>query len=124
MKFQIFKVQKERGFRINLLDILFILLLIGASVSIYLYIGDLGHYFLLPLYIGFTFFLFCNVFRLKTKDELLWTLFFMLSTMITMKYFEEHWVIYTLVFSFMLQVILIVKHVYSKKDMKILLKIY
>jgi hypothetical protein len=80
---QIFKVQKEKGFRINLVDIIFILLLIGSSIFIYTHLGSLGYYFALPLYIGFSFFLFCNVFRVRTKDEMIWTFLFLTIVSIT-----------------------------------------
>jgi asparagine N-glycosylation enzyme membrane subunit Stt3 len=111
---QIFKVQKEKGFRINLVDIIFILLLIGSSIFIYTHLGSLGYYFSLPLYIGFSFFLFCNVFRLRTKDEMIWTFLFLTIVSITFHYFPDSWVIYSIGFSFIVQVILIVLHVGSK----------
>lgn len=114
MKIQIFKVQKEKGFRINLVDILFILLLILSSFYIYHEVNGMGYYFLLPLYIGFTFFLFCNLFRLRTKDEMLWTLFFLISTLTTMQFFENNWVLYTILFSFSFQSILIMRHFRSE----------
>jgi len=111
---QIFKVQKEKGFRINVVDVLFILLLIASSVSIYTYLGDLGYYFLLPLYVGFSFFLFCNVFRLRTKDEMIWTFLFLTIVGITFNLFPNNWVLYTISSSFIIQAILIVLHVGSE----------
>jgi len=114
MKIQIFKVQKEKGFRINLVDIIFILLLILSSFYIYEKVNDIGYYFLLPLYVGFTFFLFCNLFRLRTKDEILWVFFFLISSLLTMQYFENHWVLYTILLSFSFQSILIMRHFRSE----------
>jgi len=114
MKFQIFKVQKEKGFRINLVDIIFILLLMGASSYIYKTVETMGYYFLLPLYVGFTFFLFCNVFRLKTKDEMLWTLFFIAITTITLNFFEAYWVLLTIFISFLFQLLLIIRNFRSE----------
>jgi len=111
---QIFKVQKEKGFRINLVDIVFILLLIGFSVFIYTYLGDLGYYFLLPLYVGFSFFLFCNVFRLRTKDEMIWTFLFLMIVGITFYFFPNNWVIYTISSSFIIQTVLIVLDIGSE----------
>jgi len=111
---QIFKVQKEKGFRINVVDIVFILLLIGFSVFIYTYLGDLGYYFLLPLYVGFSFFLFCNVFRLRTKDEMIWTFLFLMIVGITFYLFPNNWVIYTISSSFVIQTVLIVLDIGSE----------
>jgi len=112
---QIFKVQKEKGFRINLVDIVFILLLIGFSIFIYTYLGDLGYYFLLPLYVGFSFFLFCNVFRLRTKDEMIWTFLFLMIVGITFYFFPNNWVIYTISSSFIIQTVLIVLDIGSEE---------
>jgi len=111
---QIFKVQKEKGFRINLVDIVFILLLIGFSIFIYTYLGDLGYYFLLPLYVGFSFFLFCNVFRLRTKDEMIWTFLFLMIVGITFYFFPNNWVMYTISSSFVIQTVLIVLDIGSE----------
>ena len=114
MNIRVFDVQKEKGFRINVLDMIFIVLLIGSSVAIYAYIGTLGYYFLLPLYVGFTFFLFCNVFRLRTRDEMIWTFLFLTIVSITFEYFPDSWIVYTIEASFCIQVILIVFHVGSE----------
>ena len=114
MNIRVFDVQKEKGFRINVLDMIFIALLIGSSVAIYFYIGALGYYFLLPLYVGFTFFLFCNVFRLRTRDEMIWTFLFLTIVSITFESFPVSWVVYTLCASFFIQVILIAFHVGSE----------
>lgn len=113
MKFQIFKVQKEAGFRINLVDILFIMLLISASMFIYKEIGSLDNIYLLPLYIGFTFFLFCNVFRLTTKYELIWTLVFSVVTAISFHYFSDNWVLITIGVSSFVQFVEIILHLRS-----------
>ena len=114
MNIRIFDVQKEKGFRINLVDMLFIALLIGSSVYIYTQLGNLGYYFLLPLYVGFSFFLFCNVFRLKTRDEMIWTFLFLTIVSITFEHFPNSWVIYTIGASFVIQAVLIVFHVGSE----------
>ena len=107
MKIPISKVKKEAGFRINLVDIIFIGLLGSTSYYLYTVLGDKDNLYLLPLYMGFTFFLFCNVFRLRTKEELIWTLFFLLSASITFNFFYAHWVAITLGLSSLLQAILI-----------------
>jgi len=107
MNIPISKVKKEAGFRINIVDIIFIGLLGYASYYLYTVLGDKDNLYLLPLYVGFTFFLFCNVFRLRTKEELIWTLFFMLSAFITFNFFYANWVAITLGLSSLLQAILI-----------------
>jgi len=107
-------IQKEKGFRISIVDVVFILLLIASSVFIYTYLGDLGYYFLLPLYVGFSFFLFCNVFRLRTKDEMIWTFLFLTIVGVTFNLFPNNWVIFTISSSFLIQAILIVLHVGSE----------
>ena len=113
MKFQIFKVQKEKGFRINLVDIVFIILLIGVSMFIFKEIGYLDNIYLLPLYVGFTFFLFCNVFRLTTKYELVWTVIFALVTAISFHFFAENWVLITIGSLSCVQLVEIVLHIRS-----------
>ena len=111
MKFQIFKVQKEVGFRINLVDILFIMFLISASIYIRMEIGYLDNIYLLPLYVGFTFFLFCNVFRLTTKYELIWTVIFAVVTTLSFHFFSENWVLITIGFSSFVQFVQIILHI-------------
>jgi len=107
MNIPISKVKKEVGFRINLVDIIFITLLASASYYLYTILGSSENLYLLPLYVGFTFFLFCNVFRLRTKEEFVWTLFFLLSSFMTYTFFHAHWVAITLGFSSLLQAVLI-----------------
>lgn len=77
MKWLTFKVQSTPGFRFNLLDALLIVLLGGLSYWVYNNVPD-NTLFLLPLYIGFSFFLFCNVFRVGNRLESLWYMPFML----------------------------------------------
>lgn len=71
MKWLTFKVQRSPGFRLNLIDILFI----GALVAVAIWIRSLLPYscwWLIPLYTGWTFFLFCNVFRIGNRLETFW----------------------------------------------------
>ena len=114
MNIPISKVKKEAGFRINLVDILFIGLLIFSSYYLYNLLGSMENLYILPLYVGFTFFLFCNVFRLRTKDEFLWTLFFLLVSTITFNFFRENWVFTSMALSSFFQFIEIVITVRSK----------
>ncbi|PCJ59973.1 MAG: hypothetical protein COA79_09205 [Planctomycetota bacterium] len=69
--FLTFSVQKEAGFRFNLIDLGLICFL---SITSWLLLPVLkeGYLFLIPLYIGYSFFLFCNVFRIGNKLEPFW----------------------------------------------------
>ena len=107
MNIPISKVKKEAGFRMNIIDVVFIGLLGSASYYIYTILGSSENLYLLPLYVGFTFFLFCNVFRLRTKEELIWTLSFLITALVTFKLFHTHWVAITLGLSSLFQAVLI-----------------
>jgi hypothetical protein len=86
MKWLTFKVQKSPGFRFNLTDLGLIVLLVATAASLYLYLPQYS-FFAIPLYVGMTFFLFCNVFRIGNKLEPLWYIpFFVLAA----------WGVYTL----------------------------
>lgn len=73
------------GFRVNLTDILFLSLLALFSYFIYVALPGMS-LFGIPIYLGFTFFLFCNVFRIGNKLESLWYLPF---TFIAVYYFKQ-----------------------------------
>ena len=72
MKWLTFKVASKPGFRFNIPDIIFIFIIFGISFLVYSYLGDYGKLYFIPIYVGFTFFLFCNVFRLTNKLEAIW----------------------------------------------------
>jgi len=65
------KIQKEPGFRLNLIDIGLIACLILVTWLLHPIFQE-GWLFLLPLYIGLSFFLFCNVFRIGNWLEPFW----------------------------------------------------
>jgi hypothetical protein len=73
MGIKLFAVKKhdEPGFRLNLADFIFIVFLIALSYIIFS-LTKYNYFYLLPLYIGFTFFLFCNVFRIGNSLEVFW----------------------------------------------------
>ncbi|HUW98455.1 MAG TPA: hypothetical protein VMV40_06385 [Acidiferrobacter sp.] len=75
MKWLTFKTQHEPGFRFNLGDLLLIVTLITMSVAWYQLFPYEG-LFLLPLYVGGSFFLFCNVFRIGNRMEMPWYIVF------------------------------------------------
>ena len=75
MKWLTFKIQKEPGFRFNLIDTILLLFIFFVTGLGYHY--RLPHYYyLLPLYVGGTFFLFCNIFRVGNNIEPVWYLTF------------------------------------------------
>lgn len=71
MKWLTFEVQREPGFRFNLTDLIFIALLLLISTVLYLLAMPLLLVWLV-LYLGLSFFLFCNVFRIGNHLEPWW----------------------------------------------------
>ena len=61
------------GFRMDRVDVIFLIFLVTLSATITATIGEPA-FALIPVYLGFTFFLFCNVFRIGNKLEPLWYL--------------------------------------------------
>ena len=68
-----FRVQYAPGFRFNLTDLLFILLVAALSGWLYLRVPTSSLYGI-PLYLLLSFFLYCNVFRIGNLLEALWYL--------------------------------------------------
>jgi hypothetical protein len=66
-----FNVQRKPGFRLNLTDLILVVLLLGISFALYKLIPDMSLYGI-PLYVGFSFFCFCNIFRIGNKLEPFW----------------------------------------------------
>ena len=76
--------------RFNLTDLAFIGILAGLSLLIFkLYPYD--YYYWLPAYIGGTFFLFCNVFRIGNKLEPYWYITFVVITLALNRRPELYW---------------------------------
>lgn len=111
MKFLTFDVQKEPGFRFNLTDLIFLILLGLSSVLIHHFYGTFYSLYLLPLYIGFTFFLFCNVFRVGRSLELIWIVSFLLITVISHYFFEQKWFGMSALTSSLFQAIQVLIHI-------------
>lgn len=59
------------GFRINILDIGFLLLLLILTIACRIAFPD-SSLFGIPIYLAITFFLFCNVFRIGNRLEPFW----------------------------------------------------
>ncbi len=71
MKWRTSEIQRSPGFRFNLIDAAVILTLVGVAIGIYVVLPD-SSAFLIPLYVGLSFFLFCNVFRIGNRLEPIW----------------------------------------------------
>ncbi len=71
MKWLTFRIQREPGFRLNLTDMIFIVFLGALSWGFSRVTIESGIH-LLPLYLGGSFFLFCNVFRIGEALEAFW----------------------------------------------------
>ena len=71
MRWRIFKIQREPGFRLNGFDLAFLMLLAGISWVLWRAAPE-ASFWGLPLYLGGSFFQFCNVFRIGNRLEALW----------------------------------------------------
>lgn len=87
MKWLTFKFQREPGFRFNITDLILISAACGLSLLIYRETPEISLY-LIPLYLVFSFFLFCNVFRIGNKFELFWYIPFVLISIISIYNFN------------------------------------
>ena len=97
MKWLTFKIQKQAGFRFNLIDSLLILATFILSLSLYKYTPKITLY-LIPLYLVFSFFLFCNVFRIRNKLEVTWYIPFTLLSISAVYQFDFSFFWYGVVF--------------------------
>ncbi len=73
MKWLTFEIQRAPGFRFNLID-LTLLLLLGSLAWWMQGAMPESTLFAVPLYVGLTFFLFCNIFRIGNRLERFWYL--------------------------------------------------
>ena len=92
MKWLTFEIQREPGFRFNLIDLMLIAALVAASALWYAVFPD-QHLYLLPLYVGASFFLFCNVFRIGNRMEPPWYLCFVALTVYGIAQPEFPWLL-------------------------------
>jgi len=79
MRWRTFEIQREPGFRLNLIDLFLIVALVAASVA-WSIVFPYQYLFLLPIYVGGSFFLFCNVFRIGNRMEMPWYVTFVVIT--------------------------------------------
>ena len=75
MRWQTFDIQREPGFRLNLIDLLLILAILTVCMLWWRLFPYQGLY-LLPAYVGISFFTFCNIFRIGNRLEAPWHLTF------------------------------------------------
>jgi len=78
MRLRLFSTQREPGFRLSLQDLLVLAALGGASAWMRRSVPVHGLW-LLPAYVGVSFFLFCNVFRVGNRTEAFWYVPFVVS---------------------------------------------
>jgi hypothetical protein len=90
MKSRFFDRKSEPGFRISLSDLFFILLVMIASAAIYSTLESMVIAFI-PLHLCGVFFLFCNVFRIRTRQELLWVCSYIASAAYSMMTGADFW---------------------------------
>lgn len=83
MNWLTFKIQREPGFRFNLIDVGFIVFLGLISAMLYIQVAE-SSLFWVPLYLGFSFFLFCNVFRIGNRLEPYWYIPFTIVTAVSL----------------------------------------
>jgi hypothetical protein len=97
MKWLTFKRRYEPGLQLNLMDVLLLVLTSCTSFIISLIIPD-PRIYILPLYIGITFFLFCTVFRVTWYDEVFWYIPFVLIASFAMLRAENFWLLILVIF--------------------------
>ena len=69
--------QRTHGFRLSAFDVVILAFGVVASPFLFLAVGSLA--LVVPYVIGH-FFLFCNVFRIRRKPELIWAALFLVNT--------------------------------------------
>ncbi len=87
MKLLTFKKQTQAGFRLNISDVIFISLLSALSYLLYVILPELSLY-LIPIYLGASFFCFCNIFRIGNKLEPFWYIPFVIVSLYCLNTFD------------------------------------
>ncbi len=109
-----FKVKRTPGFRLNLTDIIFITVLCGLAYFLFEVSPEVSLYGI-PLYLGVSFFCFCNIFRIGNKLEPFWYIPFFLIAVYCLYSFDFklfwNWVIFLLE---PWKWILIIYHIYRR----------
>lgn len=92
-----FRIQREPGFRLNLTDLVLIGGLCALAASLHGSIRESGIWGL-PLYVGTSFFCFCNIFRIGNRLEVIWYVPFVLFVTHDMGDFKVDWPLLLLLF--------------------------
>jgi len=71
VKWLTFEIQRTPGFRFNLIDILLIGFLLTLALALFFMLSDSSIYWV-PPYLGLSFFIFCNIFRIGNRLEPWW----------------------------------------------------
>lgn len=90
MRLRLFRPAREPGFRLSMLDLLILAALGALSVWIRSMAQEHGLW-LLPIYTGVSFFLFCNVFRVGNATEAFWYIPFVLCVAVGLVYPDRLW---------------------------------
>jgi hypothetical protein len=90
MKLRVFERQSEPGFRLNLVDILFLAL--AAALS---YLASQSECWSmlapLPLHLSTVFFVFCNIVRVRTRSEIVWMVTYAFSFIVAIAFNLPLW---------------------------------
>lgn len=81
------KIKRTPGFRLNGIDLIFIGLMCCLSYALH-YLLPESSIFGIPLYLVFSFFLFCNVFRIGNRMEPFWYIPFFILTAYSLNSFD------------------------------------
>ena len=92
MRWHPYKVRRDPGFRLNLIDITVL-----CGMCLLSWLGReafADHYlYLLPVYVGISFFSFCNVFRIGNRLEPVWYVPFLALTLYGLTKPEIFWLL-------------------------------
>ena len=99
MKWLTFEIQRTPGFRLNLTDILFIVIILFISIALK-HVMPTSSMCYIPIYVGLTFFMFCNIFRIGRIQELIWYAPFIITSVVCLHYMrlDIFWIAVAIVF--------------------------
>lgn len=90
MKKLSFSQDKPYGFRLSPRDVAFIAAILVASTSIYV-ATEMFIVAIIPIHLCAVFFLFCNVFRVRTRQEAVWIVTYVASAFAAIAYDLPFW---------------------------------
>ena len=90
MRWHLYRPRHEPGFRLTMIDIMVL-----GMVCLLCWLGKEAfsghHIYLIPLYVGFSFFLFCNVIRIGNQLEVFWYIPFVVLSIYGLNRPEIYW---------------------------------